>query len=95
MLVGAVVATQLADLLTTHHFIRLEGIQMEGNPVVRGVYNVAGMPGIYALKLGAVYWLVSDALAKPDEFERERALVTGAWNGLWPAVNNLDIALRG
>lgn len=88
-------AGQLADLLTTHAFVRRDGIHAEANPLIRKLFHVGGMPAVYALKLGVVGYTVSRALADPDPFERERTLVLYAWFGLAPVLNNLDILVRG
>lgn len=87
-------AGQLADLFTTHAFVRREGIHVEANPLIRELYGLGGMPAVYAFKLGVVAWLVSDALEEPNRFEAERSLVSVGWFGLGPALNNLDIFVR-
>lgn len=90
---AAAFLAQMADATTTWALLRdnPDGIR-EGNPVMRWILDVAGVPGMFALKAGAWAWAYRDRPKNPVASEEQAFafLLLGAA----PALNNLGLGIE-
>jgi hypothetical protein len=89
---GAFLA-QMADATTTWALLREnpDGVR-EGNPVMRWVLGVAGVPGMFAVKAAAWAWAFK---GRPmDPVESEEQAFAFMLLGAAPALNNLGLGIE-
>ena len=85
-----VILAHLADLVTFAHDVAIIGVNPEGNPLARFIYQNAGLVGMTAFKMGMLSLVFATMLALRRDRSRVIVIIMAAIFGLVGAIANME-----
>jgi hypothetical protein len=88
--ISLVILAHTADLVTFARDVAIIGVNLEGNPLARLIYQNAGLAGMIVFKIGLLSLVFSLMLVLRRDRSRVIVIIVAAIFGLVGAIGNMD-----